>query len=202
MSMNKLSSRLASGQRGATLVLALILLLVLTLLGLASMQNTQLQERMAGNFADRNNAFQLAELAARTAERNHRALLEADAEVMFPEWPQQCPEPLGCSGTSAILVQECMDNIPWTPVALQGINGTAEFSVLQLPVDRCFDRTGRAREAGDGSGTGGFGSLRDDQLIAIVARGQGATGASRVLVQTVYNGPLFRGFGMGDDDDD
>ncbi|TVR92242.1 MAG: hypothetical protein EA418_13395 [Wenzhouxiangellaceae bacterium] len=187
-------------QEGAVLILALMFLLVLTLLGLASMQNTQLQERMAGNFADRNNAFQLAELAVRTAERNHRALLEADAEVLFPVWPAACPQNLGCAGTNALLNDACLAALPWTNVPVA--DGTAEFTISELPTDRCQDRTGRAREAGDASGTGGFGSPREDQVIAVVGRGFGANNTSRVLLQTVYSGPLFRGFGIGGDDDD
>lgn len=57
-----------SGQRGAVLFIALILLLVLTLIGVTSMQSTTLQERMAGNMRDYNLAFQAAEVALRAGE--------------------------------------------------------------------------------------------------------------------------------------
>lgn len=50
-------------QQGFVLVTALILLLVLTLLGLAAAQSTSLQERMAGNARNHNIAFQAAESA-------------------------------------------------------------------------------------------------------------------------------------------
>ena len=56
-------------QRGAVLVIALMMLVVLTLLGLASMQNTILEERMAGNYRDRQIAFEAAEAALRTGEQ-------------------------------------------------------------------------------------------------------------------------------------
>lgn len=55
-------------QKGAVLVVALILLLVLTLVGVAGMQDTTLQEKMAGNMQDRNLAFQAAEAALRAGE--------------------------------------------------------------------------------------------------------------------------------------
>lgn len=48
-------------QRGATLVTVMILLLVMTLLGVASVRSTLLQERMSAATYDRNLAFQAAE---------------------------------------------------------------------------------------------------------------------------------------------
>jgi type IV pilus assembly protein PilX len=61
-------------QRGATLVVALIILLVLTVLGLATMQVTRMEERMAGNSRDVNLAFQGAEAGLRDAEERIRLL--------------------------------------------------------------------------------------------------------------------------------
>lgn len=56
-------------ERGAILFLALILLLVMTVLILASVRGTALQERMAANLYDRSLAFQAAEAALREGER-------------------------------------------------------------------------------------------------------------------------------------
>lgn len=50
-------------QGGVVLVVSLIILLVMTLIGVSSMQNTTLEERMAGNMRDQNLAFQSAEAA-------------------------------------------------------------------------------------------------------------------------------------------
>ncbi len=55
-------------QTGAVLVVSLIFLLVLTIVGVAAMQSTTLEEKMAGNVKDRNLAFQNAESAIREAE--------------------------------------------------------------------------------------------------------------------------------------
>ena len=55
----------ANKQSGAVLVVSLIFLLVLTVIGVAAMQNTSLEEKMAGNVKDRNLAFQNAESARR-----------------------------------------------------------------------------------------------------------------------------------------
>jgi type IV pilus assembly protein PilX len=55
-------------QRGVALVVALVLLLILTVLALASVRGTSLQERMSANMYDRSLAFQRAEAAMRAAE--------------------------------------------------------------------------------------------------------------------------------------
>jgi len=56
-------------QRGAVLVVALIFLVVMTMLILASIRGTVMQERMASNLYDRSLAFQAAEAALRDGER-------------------------------------------------------------------------------------------------------------------------------------
>lgn len=56
-------------QRGVALIVALVLLLVVTVIGLASMRGTSLQERMSANMFDRSLAFQRSEGALRGAER-------------------------------------------------------------------------------------------------------------------------------------
>ena len=50
-------------QRGAVLIVALIMLLLLTLVGLSSMRSTSLQENMAGNLRENYIAYQAAEAA-------------------------------------------------------------------------------------------------------------------------------------------
>ena len=55
-------------QRGSILIVSLMILVVLTMIGVSSMSTTSLQERMAGNFRDRQIAFQAAELALAYAE--------------------------------------------------------------------------------------------------------------------------------------
>lgn len=55
-------------QRGAVLIVALVMLLVLTVLGTASIRDTTMEERMAGNFRDRTAALEAAETALRTGE--------------------------------------------------------------------------------------------------------------------------------------
>jgi type IV pilus assembly protein PilX len=55
-------------QRGAALIVSLIILLVITMLGLTAIQNSSLQERMATTMVDRSIAFEAAEAALRDAQ--------------------------------------------------------------------------------------------------------------------------------------
>ena len=57
----------AGAQRGIALVVALILLVLITLVGLAAMHGTIMQQKMASNLYDREVAFQSAEAAIRAA---------------------------------------------------------------------------------------------------------------------------------------
>lgn len=55
-------------QRGAILVVSMLLLLVMTVLALTASQATQMEERMAGNGRDLDLAFQASEAGVRGAE--------------------------------------------------------------------------------------------------------------------------------------
>lgn len=69
MKMNRPQvTRAGRSQRGMALLVSLVFLLLLTLLGISSMQNATLQEKMAGSVTLRNQSFQLAETALRIGE--------------------------------------------------------------------------------------------------------------------------------------
>jgi type IV pilus assembly protein PilX len=68
MKSHRASRLTATRQKGAVLVISLLLLLVMTLLGLGASQSTRLQERMAGNQRDQEVALQGAEASLRAAE--------------------------------------------------------------------------------------------------------------------------------------
>jgi len=60
--------KLSFAQKGIALFISLVLLLVLTIIGVSSVQSTSLEERMARNAHDSVLAFQAAEMALRQAE--------------------------------------------------------------------------------------------------------------------------------------
>jgi len=90
-------------QSGSALIISLVFLLILTMIGIASIQDSTLQERMAGNERDRNLAFQTAEAALRVGEDHLR-----QAGIVF-----------SASGTNGLMspdytgVRPIEDNYPW-----------------------------------------------------------------------------------------
>ncbi|MDU8554830.1 PilX N-terminal domain-containing pilus assembly protein [Pseudomonas syringae pv. actinidiae] len=64
----KLQNTFPARQRGIVLLVSLVFLLLLTLLGISSMQNATLQEKMAGSVQIRNLSFQAAEAVLRRGE--------------------------------------------------------------------------------------------------------------------------------------
>ncbi len=63
-----ITTRPSAEQRGAALVVSLIILLVMTVIGVSAMKTTVLEEKMAANTRQRQIAFQAAEAALRDAE--------------------------------------------------------------------------------------------------------------------------------------
>ncbi|WP_045860610.1 pilus assembly PilX family protein [Teredinibacter purpureus] len=64
----KRTSPYCQRQSGATLVIALIILLVMSLIGISNMQSSTMQERMAANVRQKTVAFYSAESALKAAE--------------------------------------------------------------------------------------------------------------------------------------
>lgn len=74
-------------ERGAVLVVALVILLVVTALGAAAMRSATLDMRMANNSQERQQAFNAAEAALRTAE----AWLDLNGQISQAK--------IGCTGS-------------------------------------------------------------------------------------------------------
>jgi type IV pilus assembly protein PilX len=73
------ASNRRGNQRGATLIVLLVMLVVVTLLTLSSLRTTSQEERMAGNFRDRDKAFQAAEAVVKTCLAQKKANTYAGA---------------------------------------------------------------------------------------------------------------------------
>lgn len=80
--MNKSCIVLKHNQRGATLVLALLILVILIIYGVPAAMNSIQNERMASNTRQRDLAFQTAETAIRYAENNW--IYDAGNSVQLP----------------------------------------------------------------------------------------------------------------------
>ncbi|MFG6207135.1 pilus assembly PilX family protein [Pseudomonas retamae] len=91
-------------QRGMVLLVSLVFLLLLTLIGLSSMQSANLQEKMAGSVSLRNQSFQAAEAALRIGE----SAVQLDSYSLAV-----------CSGT------QCAPPAESTVVSAAGLNSTS-----------------------------------------------------------------------------
>ena len=58
------------GQQGVSLLMVLILLVVMSILGVAVLRSSAMQERMSANLRDRNDALQAAEAGLRDAQQS------------------------------------------------------------------------------------------------------------------------------------
>lgn len=73
---------LPSRQNGATLIVALVFLVVLTIAGITAMQFSTLEERMAGNSQSRNQTFQLTQNSIQANLRELNASLSGRVPLL------------------------------------------------------------------------------------------------------------------------
>ena len=161
-------------QRGAVLIVSLLILLLLTLLTLTAIQASTVQERLAGNARSLDLAFQAAEAALREGEgRLEAATLPTPdgsngwyhhALAPAPRWDL----PATWSGNSTLGYPLNSDD-GWQ-VATAPL-----FAIEQLPP---LPDPGGSLEAG--------GALPEDTIYRVSAQGFGGTASTFVILQTTY----------------
>ena len=82
--MNRMQQRPQQKQKGAVLIIGLMLLLVLVILGVASSQGAIIQEKLAGNFRDIGLAFRSAEAETRWSSAWLQSLGRSSLSRPFP----------------------------------------------------------------------------------------------------------------------
>jgi len=157
---------LPSRQRGSALLVSLVFLLLLTMIGVAAIQDSTLQERMAGNTRDREVAFQAAEAGLRVAERYLQGAVvgpfEGNANGLFlagssPNW-------------------QTSNSTNWIKLpngALSIVSAQPEYVIEEV------------------SQTGMFGLGADEpeevsSSYRVTSRGYGASPDARVVLQSTY----------------
>ena len=178
--MNKrplLSRNFPARERGAAMVIALIMLLVLTLLATASARMTLLEERMTGNTQDRNIAFQAAEAGLRAGED----------EAQVPVLPAFDANEGGLYVAAAAGAPPVWDGVDWTDADqvkvseeladAPGALADAEVSYLveQLP-----------RVATPGESLASDTSVDEATFYRVTSHGVGVGGNATVTLQTTF----------------
>lgn len=173
-------------QSGAVLLVGLIMLLLMTIVGLAAIRGSGMQELMAGNLRDRNLAFQAAEAGLRAGESRLR-----DGAGVLPEF----------DGSVAGL-QPDLNQPTKTPVAQWAANdwttgNNSALTVLGLDVAgqpryviEKLDISAVEAAAAEGSGIDlasmdGAGVI-PPELYRTASRGVGGTTDADVIVQSIY----------------
>lgn len=183
-------------QQGAVLFVSLLLLLVMTLITVAAMQTTTLEESMAANLKDRNLAFQAAESALRDAEQ----ALRADVKPLVQTNPALDPDTYfwiwnwGSLATAPPLPwwQEAAHDAAWWQGAASRSEATGTFDTInaaQLGLIEpsrfiaeywMFDPDSHVMKSGYNRRETG----RD--VHRVTARGMGGTQNATVLLQSAF----------------
>lgn len=157
------------GQRGMALLVSLIMLLLLTMIGISSMQNATLQEKMSASVQLRNQSFQLAEAVLRVGEN----IVAPKAYTLT-----KCSNVAACApppdSTSVSAAGTGSNGVIWVAsgtgfYAIQNIGTTAS---PVNPPDGCY------------ATSGGLTSYSTVTLYRITA--VGLVGGNRSVVESIY----------------
>ena len=171
---------LSFAQKGIALFISLVLLLVLTIVGVSSVQSTSLEERMARNAHDSVLAFQAAEMALRQAEEwleantpDATAFSNGGAGGLWtvapfgvaPRW-----ETSGIwSGGASVQV----------PVSVDNVDSQPRYFIEFLAT---IDQTANQYEVGQG-----YPVLNETiNIFRVTARGVGGSDTAEVLLQSSF----------------
>lgn len=162
-------------QSGAALVIGLIFILIMTIIGVAAMQNTTFQERMAGGFQDRELAFQAAETSLRAGEIWLRD--EDNATIAEEDHTVRILQPQGWDGSSPVTDPDAVIS-----VAVEGVNVDPVFYVSEPHLVRIDPADPSAGVC---------------SVYPVVSRARGQRGANDddatiVILQSYYETPCYR----------
>lgn len=171
-------------QKGFTLVMGLIFLVLLTLLGLTVMRMAGLEERMSGNTRDRILAFNAAEAALRDCERVLQgAVLPAFNGVTGASSVTTTPTTPGMYQPAAATNPPVWEIVNWSSnthvrsaATPSGASSAPRCIIEELPT---------IPGSGGGSLKGGM-PLPDTGVFRVTARGAGRSASTTILVQSTY----------------
>ncbi|MDR0563512.1 MAG: pilus assembly protein [Azoarcus sp.] len=189
-----------SQQRGATLIIALILLMVMSLMAAATLRSTNIQEHMSANVYDRNLAFQSAEAGLKMGERAVENWIQGGASALpacntpsadglyDSTTPTNCATPLwegpapGASGTywHDPLNDSDAERIQFPNLGLS----LSPYYIVELLTDKAPCEIDNPAGGTTGS-TASARSCRRFRITAISRTGND-DGRARVILQSIY----------------
>lgn len=165
-------------QRGMTLVVGLIMVLLMTLVGMAAIRGSGMQELMAGNMRDRNLALQSAEAALRRGEE----VLEGATIPAFDNSVTGYVPAIAGSATTGF-----WDSYGWDAGSVRtalGIKMVAEQP--QYVIEEVVSTT--TINAADGSGIDFTSAMKTEDTVyyRVTSRAEGGTADAVVILQSTY----------------
>ena len=171
-----------SRTRGAALFISLVFLIILTLIGISAANVGILQERMAGNLRESNEAFQAAEATLREIEQELVAIVGGSGGSLgaIPNW-SEVQSDLGIARNDCTLSGADVDSWPWRTAPATG----NEYVVVALTA---------AGASGSffGSACRPLNEVGDTPLnsyFLVAARAEGPAGVGEAVVQSIFYWP-------------
>ena len=155
-------------QTGVALITGLIFMVVLTLIAMAAMRTTMLEERMSGNAQDRDSAFQAAEAALRAGEQ----VLTGATLPPFASGTAYTPKI--AQGT----LPSYWVTHPWSTQSVAAWQPAGTFAAPRYVIEEVGTQA-----AGGGLG---IGAVASSGVYRITARGVGRSSNTIVILQSVY----------------
>ena len=171
-------------QTGVVLFMSLVILLILTILGMSSVQTTSLQERMSRNASDSNLAFQAAESALRDGEdrlEGYGSMTTYDETggtgTGHENDPQEVPgwKLVDWSPTT----DSCTGCVP-AETAISGIATQPKYILEHVKTVESDDDRLNLNNIGVTTGAG------KTEVFRVTAYGVGGTDSARVMLQSTY----------------
>ena len=168
-------------QRGAALFISLMFLIILTLLGISAANVGIMQERMAGNVRETNEAFQLAEATLREIEQRLVEVGEGGSGGLgeIPVWAEAL-DTLGIDRFDCTLSQA--GSIPWDSAPTTG----NDYYIVELTdsITASGEVFGSACRPLNETTTAGL-----SRYYLVVVRAEGPAGTGEVVLQSIFYYP-------------
>jgi type IV pilus assembly protein PilX len=176
-------------QKGIVLLVSLILVLLITVVGLAAIRGSGLQELMAGNMREHNLAFQAAEAGLRAAETTIRPELELNALPTFDDSgghfndlnkKNSEPKP------PALWDEDAWDDDDNTVTTNMDLTLASDEQPRYVMERLVVPITIAAAADGSGIDTASMDSFEEPEFYRVTSRGTGGAVNAHVILQSVY----------------
>ncbi len=178
--MNKHSIQPRTRQGGATLIVSLLILLVMTLLGVTAMQTNLLEEKMSGNSQDVSLSLQAAEAALREAETyietivSPTAAFDGSTEWLYPDNTNVDTSADDTWSIARTYQTDEIANVTTRPKYIIEFVGTINTENTDINISGYGESSGASKVSG----------------FRVTARGTGGSDSTVTLLQTYYTKPF------------